>query len=131
MRAARMFSQLESVSKTRQSSCCRALPIARAGGLAPTMRNPLGAGSATFSMRANGRAVALCNTTVPIITAKVSGTSNKAPSCPASCRRMAKIADTAAATIPRGAIQPSKARSRQFKFDPQVDSATFSGRATS
>ncbi|MNZ99190.1 hypothetical protein D3C78_1185040 [compost metagenome] len=42
---------------------------------------------------------------------------------------MAKIADTAAATIPRGAIQPSRARSRQFKFEPQVDSTTFSGRA--
>ncbi|MNG17667.1 hypothetical protein D3C84_1016700 [compost metagenome] len=44
---------------------------------------------------------------------------------------MAKIADTAAATIPRGAIQLSKARSRQFNCEPQVDSATFSGRAIS
>ena len=56
-----------------------ALPSARAGPLAPTIRKPLGAGSATFSRRASGRAVALCNTTVPMITAKVSGTSSRAP----------------------------------------------------
>ncbi|MNH19168.1 hypothetical protein D3C79_788940 [compost metagenome] len=130
MRAARMFSQLESASSTRQSSCCRALATARASGLAPTIRKPLGAGSATLSRRANGREVALCSTTVPMITAKVSGTSNRAPACPASSRRMAKIADTAAATMPRGAIQASRARSRQFKFEPKVDNATFSGRAT-
>ncbi|MCY1411936.1 hypothetical protein D9M71_273320 [compost metagenome] len=131
MRAARIFSQLESVSSTRLPSCCSALPKALAGGLAPTIRKPLGAGSATFSRRARGLAVALCRTTVPMITAKVNGTSNNASSCPASCRRMAKIADTAAATMPRGAIQANSARSRQFRFEAAVEMATFRGRAIS
>ncbi|MNN58451.1 hypothetical protein D3C81_1734990 [compost metagenome] len=131
MRAARMFSQLESVSSTRLPSCCSDLPSSRAGPLAPTIRKPLGAGSATLSSRASGRAVALCRTTVPMITANVSGTSSNAPSCPASCRRIAKIADTAAATIPRGAIQHSNARSRQLRLEPAVLSSTFSGRAIS
>ncbi|MNE18868.1 hypothetical protein D3C80_1119270 [compost metagenome] len=74
-----MFSQLESVNSTRLPSCCSALPSVRAGPLAPMIRNPLGAGSATFNKRASGRAVALCNTTVPMITANVSGTSSNAP----------------------------------------------------
>ncbi|MNE18867.1 hypothetical protein D3C80_1119260 [compost metagenome] len=42
---------------------------------------------------------------------------------------MAKIADTAAATIPRGAIHASSARSRQPRLDPAVLSSTFRGRA--
>ncbi|MDT4836417.1 hypothetical protein FQZ97_701140 [compost metagenome] len=130
MRAARMFSQLESVSSTRLPRFCRALPSSLATGLAPMIRKPEGAGSATFSRRASGRAVALCSTTVPMITRKVRGTSRCARSWPASCRRRANTADTAAATMPRGAIQASSARSRQFRLEPAVLTATQSGRAT-
>ena len=54
------------------------LATARATAFAPMIKNPLGSGSATFSQLALGLAVALCNTTVPIMTMKVIGTRRRA-----------------------------------------------------
>ena len=57
MRAVRMLSQLESVRITGKLFWLRVWPMARATGLAPMIRKPLGPGSATLSSRASGRAV--------------------------------------------------------------------------
>ncbi len=131
MRAVRMLSQLESVRITGKLFWLRVWPMARATGLAPMIRKPLGPGSATLSSRASGRAVTLCSATVPMITMKVSGTSSSAPATPFSSRRWANRADTAAATMPRGAIHASSAFSRQSRLLPRVATHTDNGRATS
>ena len=65
-----------------------------------------------------------------MIIMKVSGSSNSAPASPWSSSRNANSAEMAAATMPRGAIQASSARSRQLSVEPQVDTATLTGRAT-
>ena len=129
MRAARMLSQLESVSKTCTPFFVSSLPIARETLFAPTMRKPLGGGSATPSHRASGRDVALCNTTVPKITLKVRGTKICASVAPDCSNLMAKSADTAAATIPRGEIQDRRVFSCQVSVLPMADSQTDKGRA--
>ncbi len=72
----------------------------------------------------------LCSATVPMMIMKVSGTSRSAPATPLSSRRWANRAETAAATMPRGAIQASSAFSRQFRLLPRVATHTDSGRAT-
>ena len=69
--------------------------------------------------------------TVPMITRNVSDTSCCAPAYPSSSSCSAKIEATAAATIPRGAIQAIMARSRQPSPDPRAESPTAAGRTTS
>ena len=130
MRARRMPSQSSSASITRKPASSSALPIARATSSEPKINRPRGSGSATFSHFASGRAVALCNTTVPMIRMKTSGTRAPAPATPSALRRSANSADTDAATIPRGATQPIRARSRQVSALPRLDSNTVSGRTT-
>lgn len=104
--------------------------MARATELAPMMSQVLGALWRILSRPASGAEVRLCSTTVEMITANTSGTSLSASGMPAWCRLMAKEALTAAATMPRGAIQPSRARARQERSDPQVETRMQSGRAT-
>ena len=69
---------------------------------------------------------------VATITMKVIGISFCAPPpTPAWLRPSANVDEVAAATIPRGAIQAMKARSRIGSAEPRVESPTASGRPTS
>ena len=105
--------------------------MARATGELPTTSTWVGLGAVTLSRRASGRDVALCTSTVPMISRKVSDTRVWAATGSFSSMRSANRADTAAATMPRGAIQASSARSGQCVVPPSVDSSTASGRTTS
>ena len=67
--------------------------------------------------------------TVPRMTKKVSGTSRSASVSPRSPNWKAKLAETAAATIPRGANQARNARSVRGNPDRIVLRTTVSGRA--
>ena len=68
---------------------------------------------------------------VATITMNVIGIRSCAPPpIPAWLRPSANVDEVAAATIPRGAIQAMNARSRQSSDEPNVDSATASGRPT-
>ena len=49
---------------------------------------------------------------------------------PTPVSERATSAATAAATMPRGATQATKARSRQVRSEPDVESQTFAGRTT-
>ena len=89
---------------------------------------PLGSGSATFSFLASHPAVMLWKTTVPMMMEKLRGTSREACSIPASSSFRANTAAIAAATIPLGPIQAINARSEKERLDPNVETATFSGR---
>ncbi len=130
MRAARILSQLVSASLTGISCLISSLARARGNALAPKISKPCGAGARTPNIFAKVPAVKLCNTTVVIITRNTIGTIFSASRKPASSSFRAKSADTAAATIPRGAIQLSKANSRQFSVVPILDTNTLKGRAT-
>ncbi|CRZ96424.1 Uncharacterised protein [Vibrio cholerae] len=95
------------------------------------IKKPFGAGSDTFNANAIGRAVALCSTTVPMITIKVSGTNSLASAMPNSINLMANREEIEAATIPRGATQAKKAFSRTLSVLRNVEMKIDAGRASS
>ena len=68
--------------------------------------------------------------TVPKITTNEIGRILSAPLTPACVRSSPNAEAVAAATIPRGAIQAMKARSRRESFDLQAATATSRGRST-
>ena len=72
----------------------------------------------------------LCTVTVVIISINTSGTKVSPPTKPWFCNWKAKSAETAAATIPRGAIQLKNSFSRQFKRVPIAAIKILNGRAT-
>ena len=113
-----MPSQPVDAMSTRCPAFFRASPYFRASAFAPTISTPVGSGSAMPSARAIVRPVSPCITTVPIMIVNTSGTRSSAPSYPMFSRRSANKAETAAATIPRGNIQPRYSRSRQFSSLP-------------
>lgn len=61
------------------------------------------------------------------MTMKVTGTSIWDPATPASSSRNAKIDDTAAATIPRGANQDRNSFSRTLTFTPKEEAHIGAG----
>ena len=65
------------------------------------------------------------------MTRKASGVSASAPEIPASASSSPKTEATEAATIPRGAIQERKARSRVGRSERNVETSTATGRTTS
>ncbi len=118
-----------STSSTSMPLAFRAEPTIRASGLAPAITKPLAVGLARSSARASGRAVRPYTTTVPTITASVMGRMTWA-SGRVSARRSAKMLDTAAATIPRGAIHARNNRSFHFSGEAKVETSTAAGRTT-
>lgn len=64
------------------------------------------------------------------MTMKVRGTSSPASAYPNSSKRIAKSAETAAAMIPRGAIQLKKILARSVRSEKSVDNITERGRTT-
>ena len=103
--------------------------IARDTWLAPIIKIVLGEGWRTPSNLATGIAVKLCSTTVTIITVNINGTIFSASATPASIILNANTEPTAAATIPRGAIQASTKRDFIGKSVPKVEIAIHNGRA--
>src|SRR5262249_61840189 len=85
----------------------------------------------TPSARATGTAVSPYRTTVPTITRNVAGRSLSAPSTPDEASCGAKLAAVEAATIPRGSIHPTKARSFRGRSVRTVDTIATTGRTTS
>src|SRR6516162_1632337 len=69
--------------------------------------------------------------TVPTITRNVAGRSLSAPDIPAVASGGPKVAAVEAATMPRGSIQPTKARSRTDKWLRNVAAAATRGRTRS
>src|SRR6185437_14886992 len=94
----------------------------------PKISTPSGSGSATFSQRASGRAVALCRTTVPMISVNTIGTNASAPGMPRSPSRNANNDDTDAATTPRGETYASNVRSGHVSELRKVETRIDTGR---
>src|SRR6185437_2200462 len=128
MRALLMPSQSSSASSTWNFCSASAVAMLRATSSEPKISTPSGSGSATFNQRASGRAVALCNTTVPMISVNTSGTSASAPGTPRSPSRNANNDDTEAATTPRGDTYASSVRSGQVSELRNVATRIDTGR---
>ena len=87
-------------------------------------------GRPTCSRRATGAAVRPYRVTVTTITRKVTGRILDAPPIPLATRPAPNVEAVAAATIPRGAIQPMNARSPFVRSLLSVAAKDATGRAT-
>ena len=84
----------------------------------PTRSGRVRAGRPTRNSRAMGAAVRPYRVTVATITTKVAGRILDAPPIPLATRPAVNVEAVAAATIPRGAIQPMNARSPFLRSVP-------------
>ena len=96
----------------------------------PTSSGRERAGRPTRNRRATGAAVNPYTVTVATITTNVTGRILAAPPMPLATRPAVNVDAVAAATIPRGAIQPTNARSPFPRSVLRVDANATRGRAT-
>ena len=98
--------------------------------VAANQERPGPVGPPTRNRRATGAAVRPYRVTVATITRKVAGRILDAPPIPLAARAVPNVEAVAAATIPRGAIQPMNARSPFGRSVFSVDAKAATGRAT-
>ncbi len=103
--------------------------MALASVFAPMIRMVSGLGRRSSNCRVIQLLVRLCRTTVEMMTEKTSGTSLSASVTRFSSRLRANTELTAAATIPRGAIQLSSSFSLNDKPERMVERKIQNGRA--
>ena len=96
---------------------------------APNINNPSLEPSLTPKNLAQGPAVKLCTTTVPIIIKNTKGTIELAPSKPTDSNLIANNDEIAAATIPRGATQLKNHFSFEVTLVPIPEIQMLNGRA--
>ena len=108
------------------STCANSIDQA----VAPMMARPGRSPRVRPSRRASGARVKPCSTIVAAISAKTAGITSSAPSTWAAASLVEAMPATAAATMPRGAIQPASTRSRQLRPLRAVASAIAAGRTT-
>nr|WP_328974295.1 hypothetical protein [Streptomyces canus] len=99
-------------------------------GSPPTRRTRVPEGLTMASRRATGAAVSAYSRTVPTITRKATGKIFSAPLSPRSTRLAENADAVAAATMPRGAVHPMKARSPWTRPECAVAAKETKGRTT-
>ena len=114
---------------TSRPADCRARPRSITQPSPPTRSGLARAGRLTPRRRATGMAVRPYKVTVATMTTNVTGRIFAAPPMPLATRPAAKVEAVAAATMPRGAIQPMKPRSPPLRSVRKVAANAASGLA--
>src|ERR1035438_2903352 len=115
---------------TSRPADCRAWPSSITQAAPPTRSGRVRSGRLTPSRLAAGIAVRPYRVTVTTMTTNVTGRVLAAPPMPLAARPAANVDAVAAATMPRGAIQPMNARSPVVRSVLIVDANAAGGLAT-